>query len=59
MFDGTLCTWKTDPVYFELKEDNNPIFSLPYPVPKVHKEIFKKEVERLVILGLFEVENDY
>ena len=29
-----------------------------YPVPKVHEEIFKKDVERLFILGLLEVAND-
>ena len=36
-FDGTLGTWKTDPVDFELKEDKNPIFLGPYPVPKIHE----------------------
>ena len=28
----------------ELKDDANSIFSGPYPVPKVHKEIFKREI---------------
>ena len=41
LFDGTLCTQKTDPVDFELQENVKPICSIPYPVPKVHKE-FKK-----------------
>ena len=36
----------------------NPKYLRPYPVPKVHEEIFKKEVERLVRLGVLEVEND-
>ena len=35
-----------------------PKYSQPYPVPKVHEEIFKKEVERLVLLGIIEVSND-
>ena len=48
LFDRILGTWKTNPVDFELKEDAESIFSWPYPVPKVHKEFFKKEVERLV-----------
>ena len=48
--DGTLYTWKIDPVDFELKYDSTLICSRPYPVPKVHKEIFKKEFERLVLL---------
>ena len=40
--DGTLGTWKPDSLDFKLKEDENPICLQPYPVPKVHKEIFKK-----------------
>ena len=27
-------------------------------MPKVHEKMFKKEVERLVLLGVLEVEND-
>ena len=38
--------------YFELKEDTDPIFLRPYPVPKVHKEMFKNEVEHLVLVGI-------
>ena len=38
LFDGTLGIWKTDPVDLELKEYAKPIFSLPYPVLKVHEE---------------------
>ena len=37
LFDGTLGTWKIDPVDSELKEDADPICSRPYPVPKVHE----------------------
>ena len=58
LFDGTLGTWKTDPVDFELKEDLKPICSRPYPVTKVPEEMFKKEVERLVLLGFLKVTND-
>ena len=32
--------------------------SLPYPVPKLQKEMFKQEVENLVILGVLELAND-
>ena len=41
-FDGTIGTWKADPVDFKLKEDAKPIFLRPYTVSKVHKEMFKK-----------------
>ena len=58
LFDGTLGIWKTDPVEFKLKEYANPILSRPYPVPKVHEEMFKKGVERLVLLGVPRVAND-
>ena len=50
LFDGTLGTWKIDPVEFELKEKTNPICLRTYPVLKVNKEKFKSEVERLVLL---------
>ena len=53
-FDGTLGTWKTYPVKFELKKDAKSKCLKPYPVPKAHREIFKKEVERLVLLAVLE-----
>ena len=46
LFNESLGIWKTDPVDFELKENTKPIFSQPYPVSKVHEEIYKKYVER-------------
>ena len=35
-----------------------PTCSLPYPVPKVHKEMFKQEVENSEILGVLELANN-
>ena len=55
LLDGTLGTCKIDLSDFELKEDTNPICSRPYPVPKVHEEIFKKEVDHLSLLGVLKV----
>ena len=52
LFNGTLGTWKTDPVYFELKENYKLICSRLYPVPNLHEEIFKKEVECLFLMGV-------
>ena len=57
LLNGILGTWKRDPVDFELKEDMKPVLSRLYPVPKVHKEMFKKEVESLVLLGFLKVAN--
>ena len=58
LFDGTLGTWKTPPVNLDLKDDATPMCSRPYPVPRVHKAMFRKEVERLVKLGVFEEANN-
>ena len=58
MFNGTFGTWKTDPVDFELKKGVKLICSKPYPVPKIHEEMFKKEVESLVLLGEIEISNN-
>ena len=38
---GTLGTWKTDPLDFELKQDAKPILLGTHPVTKVHKDFFK------------------
>ena len=56
LFNGTLGTRKTDPVYSKLKDNADPIRSQPYPLPNVHEEMFKKEVERLVQFGVLELE---
>ena len=37
LFNGTLGTYKTDPVYFGWKENYKPIFSILYKVTKVHR----------------------
>ena len=58
LFNETLGTRKTDQVDFKLKEYSKPILLRSYPVPKLHEEIFKKEVECLVLLGFLEVAND-
>ena len=58
VFDGTLCTWKTPPVNLDLKDDATPMCLRPYPVPRLHKAIFRKEVERLVKLGVIKEVND-
>ena len=41
MKNRTLDTWKIDPVVFELKERVKTIYSRPYSVPKVPKDMFK------------------
>ena len=58
MFDGTLGTWKTPPVNLYLKDDATPMCLCPYPVPRLHEAMLRKEVERLVKLGVIEEAND-
>ena len=45
-------------VDLELKDDKKPVRSQTYLVKRVHKAMLKKEVERLVSLGVIEHEND-
>jgi hypothetical protein len=53
LFDGTLGDWKTKLVSF-LKEGVSLYHGRAFPVPKIHKDTFIKEVERLVKLGVLE-----
>ena len=54
LFDGTLGHWKTEPVDIELKPDAKPYSGRYYPVPRINKETFKKELLRLVEIGVLE-----
>ena len=58
IFDSTLGTWNTNLVYLELRDYAKPVCSQPYPVPRVHEAMFRKEVERLVNLGVLEEANN-
>ena len=48
LFDGSLRTWETDLLDFELKDGVDPVCLRPYPLQKVHVVMFKKEVEHLM-----------
>jgi len=52
LFDGTLGDWRDELVNFELKKDAKPFHGRPFPIPQVHKDTVKKEVERLVEIGV-------
>ena len=52
LFDGTLGDWKTSPVSLKLKEGIRPYHGKAYPVPHIHKDTLKKEVDRLVEIGV-------
>jgi hypothetical protein len=52
LFDGLLGDWKTDPVELQLKSGEMPFQLSPFPVPKIHEETLKKEINRLCDLGV-------
>ena len=58
MLDRTLGTWKTPPANLDLKDDATPLCSRPYPVTREHEAIFRKEVKRILKLGVFKESND-
>ena len=49
--------WNTDPVDLELKDDAKPMCLKTHPVTRVHKAMFKRGLDILVILGVLEEEN--
>jgi hypothetical protein len=48
LFDGMMGKWNTDPVNIELRKDAKPVSSRYYPVPKINKETFRKELLHVV-----------
>ena len=42
----------------DFKDDATPMCLCPYPVPRVHEDIFRKEFERLVKLGVLGEANE-
>ena len=58
IFDGSLGDWKTSPVHFELKEGAKPYHGRPFPIPQIHRKTTKKEVERMVELGILKWEGE-
>ena len=50
MFDGTLGNYTGTEYESELLEGVKPYHAKPFPIPKVHEETLKTEVDRLVIL---------
>ena len=54
-----MSTRKTPPVNLDLKYDATPMRSCPFPVPRVHEGMLRKDIERLVKLGVIEEANEY
>ena len=52
MFDGTVGNWDTVPVNLELKPGSKSFNSKYYPVPRINKKTFHKEIKSLVEIGV-------
>ena len=52
MFDGTIGDWNTDPVNLELKPDSKLFNFKYYPLLRINKKTFFKEIKRLVKIGV-------
>ena len=57
LFDGSLGTWTGEPYNIELKPDATPYHARAFPIPKVHEQTLKMEVNRLVELGVLKKVN--
>ena len=52
LFDGKLGVWWDANYNIELKPDVSPYHARPYPIPRIHEQTLKKEIERLVKIGV-------
>ena len=57
LFDGPLGKWKRSPVELQLNEGATPCHTRAFPVPRVHLNTPKMEVERLCQLGVLKKVN--
>ncbi|HSN66200.1 MAG TPA: RNase H-like domain-containing protein, partial [Fusibacter sp.] len=54
LFSGKLGTYPHKEFHLALKPDAKPFHSKPYAVPRIHLETFKKELDRLVKIGVLQ-----
>ena len=52
MFDGTLGKHTGSNFTIEFKENAKPYHAKPFPIPKIHEPTLKKEVTRLIKIGV-------
>ena len=52
MFDGTFGVYPHKKVHINIDPDAKPVHARPYPVPRIHLNTFKKELDHLVEIGV-------
>jgi hypothetical protein len=52
MFDGTLGVYPHKKFHIDIDPNAKPVHARPYPVPRVHLQTFKKELDHLIKLGV-------
>ncbi len=52
LFDGSLGVYPHKKVHIDLKLEAKPVHHHAYPVPHLHRQIFKKELDLMVKLGI-------
>ena len=57
LFDGTLGRWRGGEYDIELKENAQPYHARSFPVPKIHEETLKTELQRLCSIGVLKKVN--
>ena len=58
MFDETLRKYTGSDYTIELMEDAKPYHAKPFPIPKIHELTLKKEVNRLIKIGVLKKINN-
>ena len=58
MFDGTLGIYPHKKFHIDIDPDAKPVYSRPYPVPRIHYNTFKKELDHLVKIGVLVIQNE-
>jgi hypothetical protein len=57
LFDGSLGTWKGEDYNIELRHDATPYHARAFPIPRIHEQTLRHEVDRLCQLGVLKKVN--